>query len=114
MQILFSGNALTVLSQNPMAIHILRGAIVVLVFIGATAPAATSVFFFSDPMMGILALVNLVALTMLFPIGLRLLNDFRSQLKAGIEHPVFDVDKFSDLNVDKAAWADAKTPAAAE
>lgn len=107
-------NALTVLSQNPMAIHILRGAIVVLVFIGATAPAATSVFFFSDPMMGILALVNLVALTMLFPIGLRLLNDFRSQLKAGIEHPVFDVDKFSDLNVDKAAWADAKTPAAAE
>jgi len=107
-------NALTVLSQNPMAIHILRGAIVVLVFIGATAPAATSVFFFSDPMMGILALVNLVALTMLFPIGLRLLNDFRSQLEAGIEHPVFDVDKFSDLNVDKAAWADAKTPAAAE
>lgn len=107
-------NALTVLSQNPMAVHILRAAIVLLVFIGATAPAATSVFFFSDPMMGILALVNLVALTMLFPVGLRLLNDFRSQLKAGIEHPVFDVDKFSDLNIDKAAWAEVKEPRAAE
>ncbi|QIE42696.1 alanine:cation symporter family protein [Rhodobacteraceae bacterium SC52] len=101
-------NALSVLSTNPKAVHILRGAIVALVFIGATAPAATSVFFFSDPMMGILALVNLVALTMLFPIGLRLLNDFRGQLAAGVEHPVLDVEKFSDLNIDKAAWSDVK------
>lgn len=107
-------NALTVLSQKPMAVHILRAAIVALVFLGATAPAATSVFFFSDPMMGILALVNLVALTMLFPVGLRLLNDFREQLKAGVDHPVFDMDKFSDLNIDRAAWADVKSPKAAE
>jgi len=101
-------NALTVLTQNPSAIHVLRLAIVGLVFLGATAPGATAVFFFSDPMMGILALVNLLALAMLFPVGLRLLNDYRYQVDAGVEHPVFDSEKFKDLDIDHVAWADVK------
>jgi AGCS family alanine or glycine:cation symporter len=54
----------------------------------------TSVFFFSDPMMGFLAVVNLLALTMLFPIAKRLLNDFRDQLKAGVVRQGVDPDKF--------------------
>ncbi|MCA8881938.1 MAG: alanine:cation symporter family protein [Rhodobacteraceae bacterium] len=101
-------NALAVFTENPVAIHILRALIVVLVFLGATAPGATSVFFFSDPMMGVLAVVNLLALTMLFPVGMRLLNDYQEQLDRGIEHPVFDVEKFSDLEIDRAAWEGVK------
>ncbi|MEM7670181.1 MAG: alanine/glycine:cation symporter family protein [Pseudomonadota bacterium] len=101
-------NALTTLTSHPASLHVLRLAIVALVFLGASAPGATSVFFFSDPMMGILAVVNLLALTMLFPIGLRLLNDYRDQLKAGTEHPVFDVEKFADLDLDKTAWSNVK------
>ena len=99
--------ALTVFTDNPIAGHILKVLIMGLVFLGATAPGATSVFFFSDPMMGILALVNLVALTMLFPVGMRLLRDYREQLAAGIEHPKFHVYKYEDLDIDKEAWADA-------
>ena len=101
-------NALSFLTDNPMAIQVLRVLVIALVFLGATAPAATSVFFFSDPMMGILALVNLLAIAMLFPTALRLLNDYRAQLKAGVEHPVFDVDAYSDLKIDRDAWADVK------
>ena len=97
-------NALTFLTSSPAAPHILRAAIVVLVFLGATAPGATAVFFFSDPMMGILALVNLVALTMLFPIGMRLLDDYRAQLRAGKEHPELDPDAYADLEIDRTAW----------
>ncbi len=100
--------ALTSLTSQGMSIHILRVAVVGLVFLGATAPGATSVFFFSDPMMGVLAVVNLLALTMLFPTGLRLLNDYRAQLKSGVEHPVFDVDQWSDLDIDRTAWEDVK------
>ena len=70
----------------------------------ASAQGATEVFFFSDPMMGILALVNLLAITMLFPIGLRVLNDYRRQLRAGIEHPTFKPEDFPDLDIDKEAW----------
>ncbi len=101
-------NALTTLTQHPSSLHILRIAIVALVFLGASAPGATAVFFFSDPMMGILALVNLVALAMLFPIGMRLLNDYRAQLRAGIDEPVLDPDKFADLDIDRTAWDQSK------
>ncbi len=96
--------ALSVLSDNKISRHILRIAIIALVFIGSTAPAATSVFFFSDPMMGVLALVNLLAIIMLFPVGLRVLNDYIRQLKQGKEHPEFDPEKFPDLDIDKEAW----------
>lgn len=97
-------NALTVFTQSRLSRHILRVAIIVLIFLGSAAPGATAVFFFSDPMMGILALVNLLAILMLFPVGMRVLNDFRAQLKAGIEEPVFDPAKFSDLDIDATAW----------
>ena len=97
-------NALTVFTESGISRHGLRIVVIALVFIGSAAPGATSVFFFSDPMMGILALVNLLAMIMLFPVGLRVLNDYRDQLKAGTEHPVFDPDKFSDLDIDRTAW----------
>lgn len=97
-------NALSVFTENPISMHILRIAIIALVFVGATAPGATSVFFFSDPMMGVLALVNLLAIAMLFPVGLRVLLDYKNQLNQGVEHPTFDPDKFPDLDIDKTAW----------
>lgn len=101
-------NALSFLTKNPMAIHILRIGIVGVVFLGAVAPGATVVFSFSDPMMGILAVVNLLALMMLFPTAMRIINDFKAQLKAGVSKPVFDPKKFPDLDTDHSAWPDAK------
>ncbi len=97
-------NALTVMTQNPAALHILRVAVIGVLFLGAVAPGATAVFSFSDPMMGVLALVNLLAILMLFPKVTRVLADYRQQLKAGVEEPVFDPQKFPDLNIDLTAW----------
>lgn len=97
-------NALTLLTGWPGALHVLRFLIVGVVFLGCAAPGATAVFFFSDPLMGVLALVNLLALAMLFPVGLRLLNDFREQLRAGADHPVLEAQRFPDLSIDPAAW----------
>ncbi len=99
-------NALSVFTSSTGAFHVLRIAIVGLVFLGCVAPGATSVFFFSDPMMGVLALVNLLAIAMLFPVALRLVRDYRAQLAAGVEHPVLDVSKWSDLDIDATAWSD--------
>jgi AGCS family alanine or glycine:cation symporter len=97
-------NALTVFTESPMSRHILRIAIIGLIFLGSAAPGATAVFFFSDPMMGVLALINLLAILMLFPVGMRVLNDCRAQLKAGNDDPVFDPAKFPDLDLDVDAW----------
>lgn len=96
--------ALKVMTGSNAALHGLRVSIVVVVFLGASAPGATAVFFFSDPVMGILALVNLMAIMMLFPVALRVLNDFRAQLKRGIARPVFEPEQFSDLDIDPTAW----------
>jgi AGCS family alanine or glycine:cation symporter len=103
-------NALTVITKHPMAINVLRVVIIGIVFLGATAPGATSVFFFSDPMMGILALVNLVVIMMLLPTCLRILADFRKQLKEGIARPLFNPDDFADLDLDRAAWNGVSPP----
>lgn len=97
-------NAITFLSKNPIWIHLLRITIVGVVFLGATAPGATDVFFFSDPLMGVLAVVNLLAMMMLFPIAMRVLKDFSHQLRNGVERPVFDPRAFSDLDLDEEAW----------
>ncbi|WP_136634410.1 alanine/glycine:cation symporter family protein [Pseudooceanicola onchidii] len=106
-------NALSFMTNNPMALNVLRVAIMGIVFLGAVAPGATVVFSFSDPMMGILAVVNLLALMMLFPVAMRIITDFRNQLKAGVSKPIFDPAKFPDLDTDPTAWPDApgRTPA---
>ena len=106
-------NALTVFTEAPTSRHVLRIAIIGLVLLGSAAPGATAVFFFSDPMMGILALVNLLAIIMLFPVGLRILNDYRDQIAQGNDHPVFDPAKFSDLDIDATAWKLDEDPAPA-
>ena len=59
--------------------------------------------------MGVLAMVNLVALTMLFPTGMRLHNDYERQINAGVDDPVFDIDRFKDLDLDRAAWEGVKS-----
>lgn len=100
--------ALKVMTSQPAAVHVLRLAIVIIVFLGATAPGATAVFFFSDPLMGVLAIVNLMAIMMLFPTALRVLNDFRDQLKSGVDRPVFRPTAFPDLDLDHSAWPYAK------
>ena len=97
-------NALTVITKHPAAINVLRVAIMGIVFLGATAPGATSVFAFSDPAMGLLALVNLVVIMMLLPTCLRILQDFRKQLAAGVKRPVLNPDDFPDLDLDRTAW----------
>lgn len=105
--------ALSVMTSQPAALHVLRVAIIAVVFLGATAPGATAVFFFSDPVMGVLAVVNLMAIMMLFPVALRILNDFRAQLRAGVARPVLDPRNFPDLDLDHSAWTHATSGATA-
>ncbi|TNG94302.1 alanine:cation symporter family protein [Pasteurellaceae bacterium USgator11] len=94
--------------KEKLPILLLRLAVIVILFLGATAPGATAVFFFSDPLMGVLALFNLLALIMLFPQVMRLLTDYRNQLKQGIEDPVFNPDQFPELDIDRNAWKGQK------
>lgn len=97
--------AMAEFSQTQTATLVLRVLVVVCVMLGAAAPGATTVFFFSDPLMGILALVNLMVIVSLLPVVLRLLNDYRVQIAAGVKAPQFNPEQFADLDVDRQAWA---------
>lgn len=97
-------NALSFLTDKPYAIMVFKIALMAIVFLGCIAPGATAVFFFSDPLMGVLALVNLLALMMLFPTLKRILADFQIQLNAGVKRPIFNPDDFPDLDLDRTAW----------
>jgi alanine or glycine:cation symporter, AGCS family len=75
----------------------------------------STAFGFADVTMALLAVVNLAAVVLLIKVGLRVMLDYDEQKRAGIAHPVFDPDKFPDLNIDRKAWAlDQPALAAAE
>jgi len=63
-----------------------------------------TVFAFADLTMGLLALVNLVALALLFKVAKRIMKDFDSQRQSGKETPTFEAERFDDLDLDTASW----------
>ena len=107
-------NSLQFLSRNRVVLMVFRGLVLALVVWGSMQDLST-VFAFADITMTCLAFVNLIALAMLFKVGLRVMRDYDDQRKAGVAQPVFDSAKFTDLDLDRNAWpANAQVePAAA-
>jgi AGCS family alanine or glycine:cation symporter len=91
------------LGESRKALIGYRALVLALVLWGAVEDLGT-VFAFADITMTLLAFVNLIALAMLFKIGLRILRDYDDQRKAGIKTPVFDSSQFPDLDLDLQAW----------
>lgn len=84
-----------------------RALVLALILWGSVQDLST-VFAFADITMTLSALVNLIALTLLCKVGLRLLADYDKQHKAGVDEPILTASAFPDVNIDKSIWA---TPA---
>ncbi|WP_212631796.1 alanine/glycine:cation symporter family protein [Pseudomonas sp. KB-10] len=97
-------NALRFFSEKRLPLLAYRALVIVLVLWGATQDLST-VFAFADVTMGLLAVVNLLALTLLFKVGLRVMRDYDEQCKAGIKEPVLDPSRFADLDLDPSVWS---------
>ena len=91
--------------DNPWFFIIFRVLMLVLIMWGSMQDL-TTIFSFADLTMALLAIVNLVALAFLMKIGFRLMRDYDDQSRAG-KVPVFDPEKFPDLDIDHDAWSDA-------
>jgi AGCS family alanine or glycine:cation symporter len=96
-------NSLQFLTRNRAALMVFRGLVLALVVWGSMQDL-TTVFAFADITMTCLAFVNLVALAMLFKVGMRVMRDYDGQRRAGVKQPVFDSSKFADLDLDLNAW----------
>ncbi|AFL51241.1 AGCS family alanine or glycine:cation symporter [Sinorhizobium fredii] len=89
--------------RNKPLIILYRMAVVGLCGWGATSDLGT-IFAFADVTMGLLALVNLLALVMLFKPALKLMRDYDRQLVQGASEPVFNPEKFGYPGIDRDAW----------
>ncbi|MEU2940089.1 alanine/glycine:cation symporter family protein [Nocardiopsis alba] len=89
------------LDAAPEHVTYFRSAVLVFIFLGSIAPL-TLVWNIADVAMGVMAVVNLVALAPLSGIAFRLLRDYSRQLRNGLD-PQFTLAKMPDLqNVE--AW----------
>lgn len=90
--------------RAPLAVLIYRLAVLAMVMVGSVASLGP-IWNFADLSMGMMAIINLVAILLLSPISFALFRDYERQLKAGLE-PTFDPAKFPGLvdKVDPAAW----------
>ena len=106
-------NALGFFSQKPVLVKVYRALVIALVMWGSVQDLST-VFAFADVTMGLLALVNLIALVLLYKVGLRLMRDYDKQIDDGITHPVLDRRDYADLDLDPSVWQQTRetTPAA--
>ena len=89
-----------------VAVMILRVAVLAMIFIGSIANLQ-AVWSFADLSMGLMALINLVAIVWLSPVAFRVLKDYERQLKLG-KHPTFDPNDFKKLRheANRDAWND--------
>lgn len=83
------------IGKSRTALLLYRVAVLAMVIIGALAPLGL-VWLLADVFMGIMALINLIALAMLYKVAIACLKDYRRQRKAG-KDPVFYADTIPGL-----------------
>ncbi|WP_407330904.1 alanine/glycine:cation symporter family protein [Enterovibrio sp. 27052020O] len=90
--------------KNKLAINIYRIAVLAMVVVGAVVDLPT-VWAFADLSMGMMAIINLVAIIGLSGVAFALLKDYEKQRKAG-KTPTFDRTQFPKLDkeIDKDVW----------
>jgi len=91
--------------ENKHLFNGFRAVVLTLILWGSMQDLGT-IFSFADLTMALLALANITALALLVPVGLRLMQDYDKQRRAG-RTPVFNPDDFPDLDLDRDAWKDA-------
>ena len=100
----FYGEAnLRYLTENHKIIFVFRVLCSTMIILGALS-SLDLVWGIADICMGLMAIFNLIAITILGKYAFRLLEDYRSQKKNGTKDPVFTKDKMKDIEQDIECW----------
>ena len=100
----FYGEAnLRYLTENHKIIFVFRVLCSTMIMLGALS-SLDLVWGIADICMGLMAIFNLIAITILGKYAFRLLEDYRSQKKNGTKDPVFTKDKMKDIEQDIECW----------
>lgn len=91
------------LTRRKWVIYVYRLLVGAMVLIGALS-TLEFVWSLADITMGLMAICNLVAISLLGKYAFRLLKDYRAQKRAGIKSPVFTKDKMPDIEKEIDCW----------
>ena len=84
------------IKKHPLILPAFRLLVLGMVFFGAVG-SLPLVWDMADLSMGLMALINLLAILLLSKYVLLIQRDYEKQLKAGVEQPVFDVTQYPEL-----------------
>ncbi len=84
------------IKNNKIVLFMFRLFVLVMVYFGAVQKVGL-VWDMADASMGVMALINLVAIILLSPIAFTILKDFEDQKKQGVKNPEFDINKYPEL-----------------
>ena len=89
------------LTKKKIYLTLYRIFVTLMVFFGSIANLQI-VWSLADVFMGLMAIINLIAIALLSKVAFRALDDYRAQKKAGINDPVFKASSMPDLkNIDE-------------
>ncbi|MDR0989647.1 MAG: alanine:cation symporter family protein [Prevotellaceae bacterium] len=91
------------LTPSPWVMHAYRLAVGAMVLFGALA-ALDLAWVLADITMGLMALCNLIAISLLGKQAFRLLDDYRAQKRAGIKDPVFRKERMPEVESEVECW----------
>ncbi|MCL1079632.1 alanine:cation symporter family protein [Parashewanella spongiae] len=97
-------NILFIIRHNKLAIHALRFGVLGMVMFGAIAKIGL-VWDLADVAMGLMAIVNIIALLLLSGVAVSVIKDYRNQIKLGAP-PEFNSDKFPEIkpHLEEGIW----------
>lgn len=95
------------LTKSKKVLFIFRGLVLAMVMAGSVA-SLQLVWNFADVSMGLMALVNIAAITMLSKVAFAVIKDYEKQMKQG-KTPTFDPKQFPEIEgVEQGEWSTAK------
>ena len=92
------------ITNKKIYIDLYRVSVSLMVFFGSLV-SMDVVWNLADIFMGLMAIINLIAIVLLGKIALKALEDYKSQKKKGIKDPIFNSSSIPELNGDITEWS---------
>lgn len=91
------------ITSKKIYLSIYRISVALMVFFGSLV-SMDIVWNLADAFMGLMAVINLIAIVLLSKIAFKALEDYNTQKKAGIKDPVFKSSSIPELNDEVTEW----------
>ncbi|MDC7243920.1 MAG: alanine/glycine:cation symporter family protein [Sphaerochaetaceae bacterium] len=96
-------NSLNFFSKGNKSLFTIFRVFVAVLIIWGSFQDLGSIFSFADLSMGILAVINMIAIALLYKPVLKLIKGYDTQIKEGVK-PALRYDNYDEFNIDKEVW----------